>query len=193
MSNGTIGGQPLTKIPFGNRASVTEMIFDGVATTPRSNAGSQSTSGYSGVRLPGLCRRFQVAWKFPPGGPYSSVTLISNPNGLIDVGQITQRSIHVVLTPANIQACYWEAGQYYNTVAQQAAWSAPLAQDGQTVHHATVDVFQDGVFVFGPDGKHREIGVSGIGHYGGENTQVQSYAYQQADVPPIITAVAFEW
>jgi hypothetical protein len=193
MSNGTIEGVPLLKIPLLNRPSVTEMVFNGVATTPKSTSGAQATSGYSGTQLPGTVRRIQASWKFPPGGPNSSVTLISNPNGVADVSNITTRSIHPVITPFGFQPAYWNGGAYVNPGANHFAWAAPLAQDGVTIHSAVVDFFQDSIHVLGPDGVHRDVSLPGIGQFGGVFPIFQAYAYQQTDNPPIFTGVAFEW
>ncbi len=93
-----------------------------------------TTAYYSGIHTPSIPNKIVSQFIFEKGTNSGTVALISNPNGLNAISDITKQSLHLTLTNTVLQVdCLGEAyGKYYyhNLITQQLTHPIPL--DGLT-------------------------------------------------------------
>lgn len=187
-------GAGLVKVPLGQNASVTEFaIASGEAVAPRSQNGG-ATSAYEAFDMGGPIRRMEAEWVFQPGTNNGSVVLIAMPGSAGSVAQIVQKAVHVVFTPLNVQACYFDGGVYSlsSDPAQQIFnYVAPRPCDGVTRNYACVDIYAHHLSIVRPDGEEQYVALTGIGGRSGRTGQFQVYAWQQSDTLATIKGAAF--
>lgn len=162
-----LSGRPLVQIPLSEGSQMSLMTFgaDG-AETADSGSGS-TTASYSGFDMGAIPKRMGMSWTFESAhASGGSAVMISNPNGLLEVADITatgggtgtgsgltrvgKGSLHLVCTATKIDVGIFTDGSVANTTVN---FNRTLETDDETIHSLFMDLTSSRIRLFLPDGQ----------------------------------------
>jgi hypothetical protein len=183
-------GAGIARVATSEGVQVREMQWSAAgATTPASSAPNGVTASYSGLDL-GAAPRFAMAtFSFTAGSANSgSAVLIANPNGLSQIAQITNGSLHLAFTDTKADIGIFASGVLS---AATIPYLRALAKDG-TRYRGGFAVSTSQINVLLPDGREHIIAGAGYSAAAGRYCQFQSYSSVGVGIRATFHAVTFE-
>lgn len=186
-ADGAIGeawtGQPWVQVAAGSNPAVVEATIAG-GVLVAAESGHTATAAYNGIDMGATATELRASMSFGAGADGGAVALITNPNGLATVPNITQKSIHIVFTNRGIDIGFWEAGVYF--IPRTYTYETGCLKDG-TVYDIGWAIEGETIRLQLPTGSIVEFTDPRVATHGGRYATFEHY-WTPGQCPPSIHA-----
>lgn len=184
-------GSGLTRVPESQGAQVELMAFSASGATTADSATSV-TASYTGLDLGATPDRAMMTFSLTAGALESgSAVMISNPNGLSTIANVTDSSLHLVFTETYCNVGYFSGGVLTNVT--QLTYTRTLTKDGATKYRGGFGSLDgSGIVVHLPDGRSVTVSSAQFAANAGRYCQFESFTDAALGTRATFYAVTFE-
>lgn len=181
-------GVGITQVPLSVGSQIRLMVWNASGATT-ADSGLSTTASYSGLDLGGAPSFGMATFSFTSGVSDSgSAVLIANPNGLLEVTDITDNSLHIVFTDTKCDAGYFNNGS--PTIVQTFNYVRTLAKDG-TKYRGGFSISGNTLTLYLPDGQVVSVTNAGFAANSGRYVQFESFTGSSAGIRATFHSVTF--
>ena len=150
------------------------------------DSGGTMTARYIGIDSGTAPTKISAKIIWLPGDPAKcNVTLVSNPNGLNQITDITNKSVHITFSPICCTVSLFLNGTSVNL--KVINYDSPCLLDGRTIYNIGFEISTDKLTVHTPDAKTSEITDQRISEYKGQYCTFEYYWEKFNKARPVFT------